>query len=287
MYFFRGLYWLGFTSVVAILSGCATSDRIASWDIPAQSERFHIFILMGQSNMVGCGTLMDGDREPVPHILMLGGECTVAGTRRTAVVWRPAGHPLHRLQPGEFGLGIDFAKAYLKQHPGVTVGLIPAAWGGTSIKELNKGTPIYQNTMKRVAFAQRQGVVKGVLWHQGESDTVEAADADKYMERLDQLVRDIRSDVGCPDLPFIAGDLAEFYGTGTEHSAPDRVARIRRIHDALRSLPARVSHTAYVNSTGLTSLDHYMVHFDRASLSEFGKRYALAYHTLFVKPSRK
>ena len=222
---------------------------------------------MGQSNMVGFGIVQPDDRKPVPHVLQ--------GLRsETGVMWLPAAAPL---QGPRFGLGLPFAKAYLETHPRVTVGLISAAKGGTPIDGLKKGTKAYSDAITRAQAAQAQGVIKGVLWHQGESDTVTEAFADSYEEKLHLLIADIRKDLGNEDLPFIVGNLAEFYGTGKEHNHPDRVKRIDRVRNVLRSLPQKVRFAGFVESTGCKSADHHMVHFDRASYIVLGKRYAGVY----------
>ena len=48
-------------------------------------EKFHLYLLMGQSNMAGRGRMTDADRRPVPRVLML--------TKENQ--WAPAKHPLH------------------------------------------------------------------------------------------------------------------------------------------------------------------------------------------------
>jgi hypothetical protein len=238
-----------------------------AWQIPSEKENFHVFILMGQSNMSGFAMMLAEDRKPVPQVLKL----PTKGKR----IWRPAAHPLHnRLKSDRFGLGLPFASEYLSKHPGVTVGLIPVAWGGAGIDRLKKGTATYSDAIKKAQHAMTQGTLKGVLWHQGESDTVGQANADSYAEKLQQLIADLRLDLGAPQLPFIVGNLAEFYGTGKDHRAPDRVKRIDQVRAALRALPEAVAHTGFVESTGCASPDHHMVHFDRKSYIVLGIRYA-------------
>jgi hypothetical protein len=254
--------------VCCLLPGTMTASAA---ETPAARENFHIFLLMGQSNMSGYGTLEPGDEKPVPDVVMI--PTIVKGE----YAWKPAAHPLHnRLPSDRFGLGLPFAIAYQQAHPGVTVGLIPVAWGGAAIGSLKKGTPTYADAIKKANWAIPQGAIKGVLWHQGESDTVTAALANSYAPKLDGLIRDLRADLNLPSLPFVVGELADFYGTGPDHRAPDRVARIATVQQVLRDLPQRVPGTAYASSKGLHSIDQHMVHFDRASYIEFGKRYAAA-----------
>jgi len=253
----------------AVLDAQVKQDKDA-WQIPSTKEKFHVFLLMGQSNMSGHAPMLPEDLKAVPYVVKLP---TTGDTK-----WVPAAHPLHnRLDSDRFGLGLPFAVAYLKDKPGVVVGLIPVAWGGAAIDQLKKGTAAYADAIRKARFAMSQGVIKGVLWHQGESDTVNPADADAYEQKLRQLVADLRADLADGQLPFIAGNLAEFYGTGPDHNAPDRVKRIDEVRAALRALPQKVPFTGFVESTGCSSEDSNMVHFDRKSYIILGERYAKTY----------
>ena len=163
--------------------------------------------------------------------------------------------------------------------PGVTVGLIPMAWGGRSIVQLSKGSEIYGDAIRHTKAAMQVGTLKGVLWHQGESDTVKQTRTDAYEKRLHCLIEDTRKDLGNLRLPFIVGNLAEFYGTGKDHKAPDRVARINRIKGILRSLPKKIAHTGFVESTGCSPAARAKVHFDRRScIFQIRKYQVVAHH---------
>ena len=188
----------------------------------------------------------------------------------------PVAHPLFKPQGGAgFGLALPFAVEYRKAHPGVTVGLIPVAVGGMDLNALAKGRSIYSDGLSKAKWAAQTGVIKGVLWQQGESDTVTQELSDTYAKRLEKLVADLRADLGQPQLPFVAGQLAPEYGTAKEHSAPDRLERIKSVRAALSGLPERVSGTAFVSSDGLKTKGD-RVHLDRASCIKLGKRYAAA-----------
>ena len=278
----RGLqFWCVVLSALLCATVLAAEDgeETDAWAIPAQKERFHVFLLMGQSNMSGFAAMLPEDREPTPFVVRL----PTKGDLR----WEPAAHPLHnRLRSDRFGLGLPFAVEYLKGKPGVVVGLIPVAWGGAGIDRLKRGTPTYADAVKKARFAATQGVIKGVLWHQGESDTVAQARADAYEQKLHRLIADVREDLANDRLPFIVGNLAEFYGTGKAHSKPDRVKRIDKIRGVLRSLPDKVENTGFVESTGCSSPDRHMVHFDRRSYLILGSRYAEVYSEMAEKTSQ-
>ena len=241
-----------------------------------------MFLLMGQSNMSGGVGLAPDDTKPVPSVLKMHWVKGEEGPK-----WAPGSHPLHPRRPNKkarFGPGLSFAEVYVADKPGVTVGLIPMAWGGRSIVQLSKGSEIYSDAIRHTKAAMQTGILKGVLWHQGESDTVVQTRTDAYEKRLHLLIEDVRKDLGNPQLPFIVGNLAEFYGTGKDHRAPDRVARIIKIKEILRSLPKKVPHSGFVESTGCSPASRAKVHFDRKSSSLMGKRFAKVYADMFEKP---
>ncbi|MGJ7032174.1 hypothetical protein GGU45_002677 [Niabella hirudinis] len=218
--------------------------------------------------MSGYAYLQAGDSIPVPRVFKL--PTVYSGALR----WEPAGHPLHnRLPSDRFGLGLPFAKDYLLHHKNVVVGLVPLAFGGAGIDQLKKGTPVYDDFLKKLSLAKKTGTIKGLLWHQGESDTVDEEKAGSYAFKLFQLIQDVRKDVGDPALPVVVGNLAEFYGTSKEHNKPERVARINQVREALRTLPQKITNVAFVETTGCSSIDQHNVHFDRASYILLGKRY--------------
>jgi hypothetical protein len=249
--------------------------------LPAKRGRLHIFLLMGQSNMAGHGCVDANDPCPagwdsaVPHVLVLDGQGLIdTATPQKPIAWRAGSQPLHLNQPlsARYGLGMDFAKAYGAAHPGVTVGLIPCAWGGAPIGRLNKGTPDYENCMTRAKFAEKSGTIMGVLWHQGEADSGTPELAGSYAVKLGTLVSDIRADLKIPNLIFVVGDLAEFYGTNPKHHL--HIDGIVEVRDALSELPYRVRCTGFVSTTGLKSADEELVHFDEPSYVILGDRYA-------------
>lgn len=268
-----------FLASILMTGGIQAEESVRA---PSSKKDFHLFLLMGQSNMSGGVGLAAGDTQPVPRVLKM--RFAKEGDEPT---WAPGAHPLHPRRPNKksrFGLGLPFAEAYVAAKPGVVAGLIPMAWGGRSIVQLSKGSEIYSDAIRHTKVAMQGGTLKGVLWHQGESDTVEQTRTDAYEKRLHRLIEDVRKDLGNPQLPFVVGNLAEFYGTGQDHKAPDRVARITKIKEILQSLPGKVPHTGFVESNGCSPAARAKVHFDRKSCLLMGKRYAKVYADVFAKP---
>ena len=222
-------------------------------------EKIHLYVLMGQSNMAGRGRMTDDDRRAVPRVLML--------TKENK--WAAAKHPLHFHNPEicRVGLGIDFAKVMAEQDPSITIGLVPCAVGGTPLARWSKGGDLYENAVARANVAVQSGTLKGVLWHQGESDTGSAKTANTYAERLDKMINDLRRDLDSPAMPFVAGRLGTFFVEKEEYP----LAKI--VDAALANLPNRVEHTA---CAGAENLGHKSdgVHFNADAYHRFGKRYA-------------
>jgi hypothetical protein len=251
-----------------VLTAVTSTFSVLSQEVKLPSkETFHLFLLVGQSNMAGRGVVEAQDRTPHPRVLMLNREGK----------WAPAADPLHfdKAAAG-VGLGKTFAELIAEAQPGITVGLIPCAVGGSPIDSWMPGaldvatnTHPWDDMMKRAEIALPAGTLKGILWHQGESDA-KPEFAPSYEAKLHQLIARMRKVFEAPTVPFIAGQMGRF------ESAPWTPEKIRvdQVHQAL---PKNVPHTAFVSSEGLNHKGDN-VHFDAASYRELGKRYAAAFH---------
>lgn len=240
---------------------------------PPAKESFHLYLLIGQSNMAGRGVIEEQDRQPHPRVLKFTAENT----------WVPATDPLHFDKPAiaGVGLGSSFGRAMAEAQPGVVIGLVPCAVGGTPLARWQKGKDLYEQAMVRIQAALKDGTLKGILWHQGEGDSANLEDAETYAARLAQMVHDLREDLASPEVPFVAGKLGEFL-TDTKNGAP---SHWRTVNAQLAKLPELVPQSAVVESTGLKHKGD-LVHFDAPSLREFGQRYAKAIRKLSA-PSAK
>jgi hypothetical protein len=232
-----------------------------------ERSRLHLFLLVGQSNMAGRGDVEAVDRQVLARVIAL----DAAGR------WVPAVDPIHWDKPSAgVGLARSFAVEYLKTHPGVSVGFIPAACGGSPISTWEPGKYFvdtnshpYDDALARARAAQRQGTLQGILWHQGESDR-SAELAPRYRQALLALIGRFRQDLKASDVPFVIGQLGQFPGAGPW----DEWARA--VDQAHRDVAASVPATAFVSSDGLSSKADNL-HFDARSLREFGRRYAVAF----------
>lgn len=228
---------------------------------PAEKQNFHIYLLMGQSNMAGRGPLESPAPADNPRILSLDPDGH----------WVVARDPLHekigRTQPG-VGPGMSFAAAMLKAEPGVTIGLVPCAVGGTPLKRWVKNGDLYEAAVKRAQIAASSGVISGVLWHQGEADSDKQPWADTYEKRLAGMIVSLRQDLGLPNLPVVVGQLGSYLPVA-KHPYVDTVRA------AIRQVAAAVPHTGYADSAGLVDKGDHL-HFNTASQHILGARFAEA-----------
>ena len=234
----------------------------AETDVPTR-EQFHLYLLIGQSNMAGRGPLENPPPAVPSRVLKLDQDNN----------WVPAVEPLHFDNPKIVGagLGLSFAESMAETNPEVTIGLIPCAVGGTQLSRWQKGGDLYQQAVVRARQGMKRGTLKGILWHQGEQDAVDLQLSESYAGRLGEMVRDLRAELNAPTVPFVAGELGEFL-TGMSRGKPTYPRKINeQIHLAAQS----ISHSAVVSSSGLKSKED-LVHFDTPALREFGRRYATA-----------
>ncbi|XHR27661.1 MAG: sialate O-acetylesterase [Chthoniobacteraceae bacterium] len=226
---------------------------------PAQKEAFQIYLLMGQSNMVGRDTHNIASQGTSPHVLALD----------EAGQWTVARDPLHhsegRIPPG-VGPGMSFAFEILKTKPNVTIGLVPCAVGGTPLRRWVKGGDLYEKAVNRAKIAAQSGVIAGVLWHQGETDATKEGNANSYEARLTQMFKDLRTDFGKPALPIVVGQLGGFL-------RPDKEPYAETVRTAIQQMPSVLLSVGYADSANLPDKGDKL-HFSAEAQKEFGVRYA-------------
>jgi hypothetical protein len=143
---------------------------------------------------------------------------------------------------------------------------------------------LYDEIVERALAASKYGVIKGVLWHQGEYNCTKGyydnppSDPEGYAARLQALVNNLRTSFSNPSLPFVCGKFvpaswAENDGDTIRFPGlPNRDI----VEAALMDLPNRVSNTFCVDNNGLKGHADNLIHFDAASQRELGRRYAAA-----------
>lgn len=237
----------------------------------APDPDFHIYLMFGQSNMEGSAAIEPQDRITNERVKVMSNlDCSNLG--RTYGNWYTASPPLNRCWSG-LGPGDYFGKTMADGMPSsVTIGLVPAAISGTPIELYQKSAPIGRNgqdmptqfnggyawLLDMAQKAQQVGVIKGIIFHQGESDTADPL----WKNQVKEIVTDLRQDLGIGDVPFLAGELlyADYQSCCHWHN-PE-----------INKLPGILSNAFVVSAMGLPGMD--TAHFTSESYRELGRRYA-------------
>lgn len=229
--------------------------------MPIPEARLSIYLLMGQSNMAGRGTVEPIDEKPHPRIWAMDEDGQ----------WSPAKEPLHNDKPDRVGVGpgFAFARTVVEDDPSVHIGLVPCAVGGSALARWEKHGDLYIHTIGLWKRATQRGDIAGVLWHQGESDAHQFLTANTYGDRLLRMFHDLRDDLDLPDLPIVVGTLGDHVARHDGYPATGVV------NAALRQLPSKMRRVACIEANGLGHIGDEL-HFDAEAGREFGRRYAEA-----------
>jgi para-nitrobenzyl esterase len=253
----------------------------------AQDQNFHIYLCIGQSNMEGAARIEAQDTTNIDSRFKILEALDCPQLGRQMGQWYTAKPPLcrcnTRLSPADY-----FGRTMLENMPqNESIGLVHVAVAGSKIEIFDKvkyktyldssakekpwminmansygGNP-YQRLIEMAKIAQQSGVIKGILLHQGESNTGDKT----WPAQVKKIYDDILADLGMApnSIPLLAGELvaAEQGGKCASHNA------------IIATLPQALPKAVVVSSTGLTAAKDGL-HFDSAGVREFGKRYAEA-----------
>ncbi len=223
-----------------------------------------IYILAGQSNMAGRGVVQPMDTVPDKRILTINAQGDIVIAKE----------PLHFYEPQLTGLdcGMAFAKRLLKDvDENVTILLIPAAVGGSSSHQwlgdsVHRGVRLMTNFQQRVSSATKYGIIKGILWHQGESDTNDQ-DIPGYGDRLNKIFWEFRRHCRNPDLPIFIGKLGSF---------SDNQSRWNAINQAIEKYASGDKYSFVIETADLKAKGD-KIHFDAEGQRSMGIRMAESY----------
>jgi len=232
--------------------------------VTVKKENVWAFILAGQSNMAGRGNVESGDTITNNRIFSINKEGKLILAKE----------PLHWYEPERTGLdcGYSFAKTLIKKIPdSISVLLIPTAVGGSSISQwlgdsLYRGVKLFSNFKEKIEIANKYGVIKSILWHQGESDA-NSRNIPNYKARLTELFSKFRLVSGNNHLPILLGELASFSKTPEQFKA---------INNIIHEYAAGDSYSTII-STGDLKHKGDSLHFNAAGQRTMGKRFAEAW----------
>ncbi len=253
----------------------------------AQDPNFHIYLCIGQSNMEGAARIEAQDSINIDSRFKVLEALDCSKLNRQKGQWYTAKPPLcrcdTRLSPADY-----FGRTMLQNMPqNQTLGVVHVAVAGSKIEIFDKvkykayldssakerpwminmansygGNP-YERLIEMAKIAQKSGVIKGILLHQGESNTGDKT----WPTQVKKIYNDILADLGMApnSIPLLAGELvaAEQGGKCASHNA------------IIATLPQTIPKAVVVSSAGLTAVKDGL-HFDSAGVREFGKRYAEA-----------
>ncbi len=276
---------MGFLKKLSVSAAmCFGLSAMVSTAFAAPNPNFHIYIAYGQSNMAGAGPIEAGDQDPVDNFVMISGVDCNGRKGNTNIKlakgqWSKAVPPMFHCYEG-LSVADYFGKTMAKEMPNVTIGIIPVAVGGASIKLFDKAQwqPYVNSSESWLANwakdyesqgndyaaiinlakkAQEVGVIKGFIFHQGETDG--------GMSNWEQVVKktydDMRNDLGIKEeLPFVAGEMVY---NGACHGMSTRV----------NGLSKYFTKFGVAKSQG-TGMQSDRLHFDHDGYVEMGKRYA-------------
>ncbi|MBQ0077125.1 MAG: sialate O-acetylesterase [Bacteroidales bacterium] len=247
--------WL-FACVALLLAACTTPDDGLAKKPEGIQKKYDVFLLIGQSNMAGRGTLLPEDYETtLKDVYLLDDKGEIV----------PATHPYNQyssvrkeLELQQMNPGFGFA-AELRRHTNRPILIVCNAKGGTSLSEWKSGSRLFSEAVRRCRQACEYGDLKAILWHQGESDVDNCS---TYMENLLTFVTALRSELRCGKCPFIAGEIAQWH-----RGAPVFNPMIQLISDT-------IPYSDWVSSEGCTDLKGTSdPHFSREGQILLGSRY--------------
>lgn len=230
--------------------------------LTSKAGKFHCFLLLGQSNMAGYALAQASDKVEDPRVLVLGYDNNAALGRVTNK-WDVACPPLHASWLNAIGPGDWFGKTMIQKVPaGDTIGLIPCAISGEKIETFMKsGGTKYNWIINRAKIAQQNGgVIEGIIFHQGESNSGDPS----WPGKVKTLVEDLRKDLNLGNVPFLPGELL-YSGPCAGHNK------------LVNQLPSLIPNCYVVSASGLVvdpGDTQYRLHFSHDSSVTLGKRYA-------------
>ncbi|NLV19070.1 MAG: sialate O-acetylesterase [Bacteroidetes bacterium] len=246
-----------------------------------RDKNFYIFLCFGQSNMEGNARIEPQDTIVDPRFqVMAAVDCPTMG--RTKGNWYPAVPPLCRcrtgLTPADY-----FGRTMIDNLPKrKKVGVInvsvagckielydkdnyqsyvstAASWMTNIISEYN-GNP-YEYLVEMAKLAQKDGVIKGILLHQGESNTDDTQWPQKVKVIYDNLIKDLN--LNPKSVPLLAGEVVN----------ADQDGVCASMNNIIGTLPQFIPTSYVISSKGCTDARDNL-HFNAEGYRELGRRYA-------------
>ena len=294
-------------SAILMLAGQSmVSDRVMAQE---PDPNFFIFLGIGQSNMQGKAPIeaqdtrsdanfTDADWARYKKMIIVNSDQSKVGT------WATAKPPIVRPDT-QLGVTDYFGRTLVKGlDERYKIGVVVVAVDGCQIAAFSKnrnecennledeqmaghtwvtgaarqyGNYPYGKLVEMAKIAQKSGVIKGIIFHQGES----GANDSSWLRAVYTLYTNLISDLGLSNdsVPFIAGEPLRYY-----NGSPAPASGARQYVDMLPNYFKQQSgkDIAYVaSSEGLGNYDEY--HFSSSGYRTLGKRYGEIMLPLLLK----
>jgi hypothetical protein len=269
-------------SILAVIMLFTSAAAFAQAQKP--DPKFHIYLCFGQSNMEAGARPEAQDKEIDPRFQMLAAVDNPRLNRKMGnwyVATPPINRPENNMGPVDFfgrtmvanlpqdyrvgviNVSVAGAKIELWQKDIYTNYLFGEAadWMKNMCKQYDSNP--YQRLVDMAKIAQKDGVIKGILLHQGESNPNDREWCNKVKGIYDNLIKELN--LNPKDVPLLAGELK----SKEEHGVcyPFNT-------DVLAHLPEVLPNSCIISSKGVKgSPDQF--HFNTAGMRELGRRYAV------------
>ena len=259
----------------------ASGLLLLSMNTSSQDRKFYIFLCIGQSNMEGNARVEPQDTTVDNRFQVLAAvDCPELG--RTKGIWYTAVPPLCRCRTGLTPADYFGRTMVANLPPKAKVGIINVSVAGCKIELFDKdnyqsyaatapswmtniikeygGNP-YERLVEMAKLAQKDGVIKGILLHQGESNTNDTLWTKKVKVVYDNLMKDLK--LNPKKVPLLAGEVVH----------ADQGGVCASMNAIIATLPQTIPNSYVISSSGCTDARDNL-HFNAEGYRMFGKRYA-------------
>jgi alpha-L-fucosidase 2 len=256
---------------------------VLSTNALAQNTNFWIFLCFGQSNMEGFPGIDEQDKTGVDNRFQVFAAVDFPKQDRKKGNWYPAVPPLCRPSAGLCPADYFGRTMVSSLPPRIRVGVVNISAAGCKIelfeptsyqsyasnaapwmKNIIKtygGNP-YQHLVDMAKLAQKDGIIKGILLHQGESNTNDKEWPNKVKGIYNNLLKDL--DLKAEEVPLLAGGLVP----------ADQKGACASMNKIIDELPKTIPTAHVVSSEGCAGRPVHL-HFTPAGYRELGTRYGI------------
>jgi hypothetical protein len=247
----------------------------------AQDPNFYIYLCFGQSNMQGSAPIQSQDKS-VNKRFKVFQALNCSNLNREKATWYTAVPPTCQcyslLSPADY-----FGRTMVANLPdSITIGIINVSVAGCDIRLFDKdiyqnytskftdswwtsliagynGNP-YQYLINAAKLAQKDGVIKGILLHQGESNTGDV----NWLSYVKKIYNNMLTDLtlNADSVPILAGEVLAVPGNCCSSMNP-----------IINRLPGTIPTAHVISSSGCEGQDN--AHFNPSGIRKLGNRYAV------------